>query len=337
MNSNKLRTILTYPIKKYASCMFAITNRCNAQCGFCSIPKQPRRGVISLTEAVLAINQLYKLGIRYIQFTGGEPLLYPHLIQTIKHASDLGMLTTVVTNSSNLNAKKARALAASGVQEVAISVDHPDQNILEKNRGIPGLGKKIQKGAQYLSENGLTIQASTTISNLLNIEKGDYIRLVEQNQQIGFDGTYFCFPVEVAKSNYALGGKIVQFNKQELARIIEHIKDLKQRGYQIDNTYETLNAALAFLGNKKSNHPCVAGFKVFYLDWNLFFYDCMTKGNFLGPILKLDATKVEFQRIECEACMLSCDREPSIYHHGVRSIVPFFRLVGQVITRGVKI
>jgi MoaA/NifB/PqqE/SkfB family radical SAM enzyme len=282
-----------------------------------------------------AVDKLYDLDVRYIQLTGGEPLLYPHLMGVIKHASQLGMLITVVTNGSLLDEAKARTLAENETQEVSISVDHHDSSTLERNRGIPGLADRIARGVQSLHHYGLPVQASTVISKLLDLKAGDYQKLVEYNHRLGFDGTYFCYPMADMKSNYVLGGQIVAFQNHELAEIITHIKALKKQGYPIDNSYETLDVVLAFLEGRPSRHPCVAGYKVFYLDWHLNLYDCMTKGNLIGPILELDTKRLNPSRVECEECILSCDREPSIYQQGLQSVVPFFRLVGETFTRRV--
>lgn len=333
MNTRKLKTILAYPLKRYGTCMVAVTNRCNARCGFCSIPSRPHNGWISGDDFERAMDRLYDLGIRYIQFTGGEPLLYPYLMRVIKYASELGMLMTVVTNGSLLDEKRAQSLARSEVQGVSVSMDHYDSRVQEQNRGIPGLADRIANGVQSLRDLRLPVQASTTISKLLDLRVGDYVRLVEHNQQLGFDGTYFCYPMTDMRSNYALGGHLVEFGTAELAEIIVHIKSLKRKGYPIDNSYETLDVALAYLEGKPSRYPCVAGHKVFYLDWSLNLYDCMTKGSLIGPILELNMEQLNLPRTECEQCVLSCDREPSIYQHGVRSVVPFLRLVSQTLSR----
>jgi MoaA/NifB/PqqE/SkfB family radical SAM enzyme len=337
MNTKRLKTLIGYPVKRFSTCMVAVTNRCNARCGFCSVPSQTHNGVTPGDQIERAIDRLYDLSVRYIQFTGGEPLLYPYLIRIIKYASELGMLITVVTNGSLLDEKRARALAESGAQGVSISVDHLDRNVLEQNRGIPGLATRIANGVRYLLDRGIPVQASTTISKLLNLDTGDYLKLVEHNQRLGFHGTYFCYPMSDMRSNYVLGGDIVEFEEDELIEIVTHIRALKKRGYPIDNSYETLDAVLAFLEGRSSRYPCVAGHKVFYLDWNLNLYDCMTKGTLIGPILELDTKHLKMERVECEQCILSCDREPSIYQHGLRSIIPFLRLVSDALTRHVPL
>jgi MoaA/NifB/PqqE/SkfB family radical SAM enzyme len=336
MNLRRIATLATYPLEKYGTCMFAVTNLCNAHCKFCSIPNQSNNGMISVNDAKAALDNLYLFGVRYIQFTGGEPLLYPHLLDVIAHGNHLGMIMTLVTNSSLLSESKAQLIVHSGLQSVSISVDHFDPCVYESNRGIKGLATQMQAAVQWLREEGMPIQASTTISKLLVNDNGDYEKMVENNIRLGFDGTYFCYPMVNMHSNYALGGEIVNYSASELSAVIRHIQDLKRKGFPIDNSDETLEDVISFLKEKPAKYPCVAGYKVFYLDWNLNLYNCMTQGRLLGRILDLNAKLMRFKRIECEDCILSCNREPSIYQHGTKSVVPFLGLVGDVVKRGVR-
>jgi len=55
-------------------------------------------------------------------FSGGEPLLYPHLRELLVHAHECGMLTTVTTNGMLLDERRLAALAGAA-DLVAISVD----------------------------------------------------------------------------------------------------------------------------------------------------------------------------------------------------------------------
>lgn len=292
--------------------------------------------MISVNDVKAALDRLFSLGVRYIQFTGGEPLLYPHLMDAIAHGNRLGMIMTLVTNSSLLSKTKAQLIAHSGLQGVSISVDHFDPRVYESNRGIQGLATQMQSAVQWLREEGMPIQASTTISKLLVKDNGDYEKMVENNKRLGFDGTYFCYPMINMHSNYALGGEIVYYSASELSAVIRHIQDLKRKGLPIDNSDETLEDVISFLNGKPAKYPCVAGYKVFYLDWNLYLYNCMTQGISIGHILEIDTNQLLFKRIECEECVLSCDREPSIYQHGIKSFIPFLALVKDVIRRGVK-
>jgi MoaA/NifB/PqqE/SkfB family radical SAM enzyme len=77
---------------------YFVTNRCNARCAFCSIwrdaPKTDARPEHVLPNLLGA----KKAGCRFVDFTGGEPLLHPHLPQFLTEAKRLRFLTSVTTN-----------------------------------------------------------------------------------------------------------------------------------------------------------------------------------------------------------------------------------------------
>ena len=70
----------------------SLTDKCNLKCVYC-IPEDEvdknklMNNTLSLHDYKFIINGLSQVGIRKIRFTGGEPLLYPHLIELIKYTS----------------------------------------------------------------------------------------------------------------------------------------------------------------------------------------------------------------------------------------------------------
>ena len=80
---------------------FYVTYRCNARCAFCDIPDTcdiPASRELSLDKAAAIVKQAKELGVRFVDFTGGEPLLYAHLPSLLKIARGLGLYTSVTTN-----------------------------------------------------------------------------------------------------------------------------------------------------------------------------------------------------------------------------------------------
>lgn len=78
-------------------CFYYLTYRCNARCSFCDIYKRKT----TLADPAMVedhLRQLKPLGIRFIDFTGGEPLLHPDLPELLKKAGDSGFHTSVTTN-----------------------------------------------------------------------------------------------------------------------------------------------------------------------------------------------------------------------------------------------
>lgn len=82
-------------------CNYYVTLRCNLKCEFCNIWQNKCNFTIpeqSIAEVDSNLRALKKLGIKLIDFTGGEPLLYPNLVSALKLAKKYGFYTTVTTN-----------------------------------------------------------------------------------------------------------------------------------------------------------------------------------------------------------------------------------------------
>lgn len=111
----------------YAS--ISLTDKCNLRCVYCMPEDKVYENnlinhTLSFNDYKFIINGLSQVGIKKIKFTGGEPLLYPHLIELIKYAhyecniDDI----SITTNGIGLN-EIAYELKRSGLKSVNISLD----------------------------------------------------------------------------------------------------------------------------------------------------------------------------------------------------------------------
>ena len=107
----------------------SITDKCNLRCVYCMPEDKVYENnlindTLSFNDYKFIINGLSQVGIKKIKFTGGEPLLYPHLIELIKYAhyecniDDI----SITTNGIGLN-EIAYELKRSGLKSVNISLD----------------------------------------------------------------------------------------------------------------------------------------------------------------------------------------------------------------------
>lgn len=83
-------------------CLYYVTYRCNAGCSYCDIwQRKDVRGVRDADpgDVVRNLRQLRTAGVRFVDFTGGEPLLYEQLPEVLRQAKALGFYTTVTTNT----------------------------------------------------------------------------------------------------------------------------------------------------------------------------------------------------------------------------------------------
>jgi MoaA/NifB/PqqE/SkfB family radical SAM enzyme len=114
-------------------CNYYLTYRCNASCHFCDIWEKPSPYVT--LEAVAAnLRDLKKLGVRVIDFTGGEPLLHRKLPEILQMAKEMGFITTVTSNGL-LYPKQAESLSGL-IDMLHFSLDSADADTHDKGRGV---------------------------------------------------------------------------------------------------------------------------------------------------------------------------------------------------------
>ncbi|GAB3326938.1 radical SAM protein [Marivirga atlantica] len=120
-------------IKKPVLCNYYLTYRCNASCYFCDIWEKPSPYVKfdNLKQNLLGLKSL---GVKVIDFTGGEPLLHQELPEYLSYAKSLGFMTTVTTNCL-LYPKKAEQLKGN-VDMLHFSLDSFDKEEHDTGRGV---------------------------------------------------------------------------------------------------------------------------------------------------------------------------------------------------------
>lgn len=114
-------------------CNYYVTYRCNATCGFCDIWERPSP-YVTQENARDNFRDLKKLGVRVIDFTGGEPLLHRQLPDLLAEAKRQGFITTVTTNGL-LYPKQADRLHGL-IDMLHFSLDSPDADEHDKGRGV---------------------------------------------------------------------------------------------------------------------------------------------------------------------------------------------------------
>ena len=114
-------------------CNYYLTYRCNAKCSFCDIWEKPSP-YVTLENVEQNLKDLKRLGVKVIDFTGGEPLLHRQLPEILDLAKGLGFITTVTTNTL-LYPKMAEKLKGK-VDMLHFSLDSPDEATHNASRGV---------------------------------------------------------------------------------------------------------------------------------------------------------------------------------------------------------
>lgn len=114
-------------------CNYYVTYRCNARCGFCDIWERPSP-YVTLEQAEKNMQGLKRLGVKIIDFTGGEPLLHRQIDELLRLAKKMGFITTLTTNTL-LYPKWAHRLKGL-VDMLHFSLDSPHKEAHDASRGV---------------------------------------------------------------------------------------------------------------------------------------------------------------------------------------------------------
>ena len=120
-------------IQKPILCNYYVTYRCNATCAFCDIWEKPSP-YITLENAEANLKDLQKIGVKVIDFTGGEPLLHQKIDRLLELAKNLGFITTLTSNAL-LYPKWAERLRGK-VDMLHFSLDSPVAEEHNQKRGV---------------------------------------------------------------------------------------------------------------------------------------------------------------------------------------------------------
>ncbi|MGK7392813.1 MAG: radical SAM protein [Candidatus Cyclobacteriaceae bacterium M2_1C_046] len=122
-------------------CNYYVTYRCNATCGFCDIWERPSP-YITLENAAHNFRDLKKLGVKVIDFTGGEPLLHRQIDALLAMAKGYGFITTLTTNGL-LYPKWSKKIAGL-VDMLHFSLDYGTAEKHDKARGVACFDKVME-------------------------------------------------------------------------------------------------------------------------------------------------------------------------------------------------
>jgi MoaA/NifB/PqqE/SkfB family radical SAM enzyme len=221
---------------------YYLTYRCNARCHFCNIwalepPKEADFDTIQHN-----LRDLRRLGVKYIDFTGGEPLLRSDVAEVYAEAKRQGFYTSMTTNTI-LYPKKAKEMQGL-VDFLNFSLDGGDAETHDQSRGVRIFETLVESVAlaHSLGENPV-LNHTVTAQNFNRIDEVGAL-----GQKLG--ARVWLNPAFTAYENY-------NSKKNPTTEMIEAIK----RGANKYSCIGFNQAALAFIadgGNNLNNPRCKA-------------------------------------------------------------------------------
>lgn len=151
-----------------------VTNSCNLKCEHCyaNSGRNPENE-LTKQEALKMINHAKQLGVKFLLFTGGEPLLRDDIFELMKYSKYREITNFLATNGTLITEKHIPKIKKY-VDKINISIDFPDKVLHDEFRGVKGSFDKSINAIRLLKNNNIAVSVSTTVSNA-NI---DYIESI---------------------------------------------------------------------------------------------------------------------------------------------------------------
>jgi len=136
------------------------TSACNLNCVGCWAGAYTHHDSLSFEEMDRIITEAKELGIYFFPISGGEPYLWPHLLQLFERHSDAVFMT--YTNGTRIDAEMAAKLAELGNVSPAISLEGP-REVTDARRGN-GVFDKVMAAMDNLRAAGVPFGFSVTLT-----------------------------------------------------------------------------------------------------------------------------------------------------------------------------
>ncbi|MDR3038244.1 MAG: radical SAM protein, partial [Candidatus Adiutrix sp.] len=156
--------LLQFSEDKKPVVVWNVTRACNLTCGHCyaEAAAGPAPDELTRREALRLVDHLAEYGAPVILFSGGEPLLHPHIFELIERAVRGGVRAVLSTNGLLIDRATAARLAGLGLSYVGVSLDGSAATH-DELRGRPGAFDLTLLALRRAREAGLKVGLRFTL------------------------------------------------------------------------------------------------------------------------------------------------------------------------------
>ena len=123
-----------------------LTHRCPLHCVYCSNPLelQARRLELSTEVWSLVLGEAAEAGVLQVDFTGGEPLARPDLVELVRAARAAGLYVNLITSGLPLDERRLADLVNAGLDHLQLSFQGAQEDAASEIAGTRALEQKLQ-------------------------------------------------------------------------------------------------------------------------------------------------------------------------------------------------
>lgn len=133
-------------------CEMILTDRCNFRCPYCRGLRPDCKGDMPLGRALNTLDQWCADGLKHVRFSGGEPLVYPHLPMLVRAAEQWGVERIAISSNGSFPLYRYLELIEKGVNDFSISLDACCASFGDEMAGVSGCWRQVVSNIRVLSK-----------------------------------------------------------------------------------------------------------------------------------------------------------------------------------------
>src|SRR6266700_1592494 len=137
---------MTSTIPNALALIAELTHRCPLHCVYCSNPLELQSRADELSTEIWSrvFREAAELGVLQADFTGGEPLARPDIVDLIRAARAAGMYVNLITSGLPLDETKLAALVEAGLDHIQLSFQGAREDIANEISGSKSHAQKLR-------------------------------------------------------------------------------------------------------------------------------------------------------------------------------------------------
>lgn len=165
MRSTIINSCFFGGVSKGRKAVWEITEKCQLKCKHCCNEHRRNSREVSLENAKKIVDELKDNLVEKIIFTGGDPLMYPYIMDIIEYSKHKGMKVSISTNGIMLN-KLSEKLKSVNPDKIIIGLDGFSKNSNDTFRGVDGAFQCVKSGLNKLKDSNIKIDIHCVITTL---------------------------------------------------------------------------------------------------------------------------------------------------------------------------
>jgi pyrroloquinoline quinone biosynthesis protein E len=175
-------TSMTSAIANPLALIAELTHRCPLHCVYCSNPLelQTRNTELSTEDWSRVFREAAALGVLQADFTGGEPLTRPDILDLIRAARAAGLYVNLITSGLPLDESRLEALVQAGLDHFQLSFQGAHEEIAQEISGTKAHPQKLRV-LEWLKRHRLAVTLNFVIHRRNIDQLGEMLSLAESS------------------------------------------------------------------------------------------------------------------------------------------------------------